>query len=151
MFTVTLPRARPPYCLRRHTLLLRGCLATVVNKRHIAYSMHVTVSIRRNGSSTRGSGAAKGNDRNYQVTTSVSCICPVCKSNYEYYTVNLAEKLVQCCGTCSGSFHEDCVEFEGELFFWNCCKKYDLFHIMPKRNSTLKYPCVITHCWVMER
>jgi hypothetical protein len=43
MFTVTLPRARPPYCLRRHTLLLHGCLATVVHKRHIAYSMHVTV------------------------------------------------------------------------------------------------------------
>jgi hypothetical protein len=38
MFTV------PPYCLRRHTLLLHGCLATVVNKRHIAYSMHVTIS-----------------------------------------------------------------------------------------------------------
>jgi hypothetical protein len=35
MFTV------PPYCLRRHTLLLHGRLATVVNKRHIAYSMHV--------------------------------------------------------------------------------------------------------------
>jgi hypothetical protein len=43
MFTVTLPRARPPYCLRRHTLLLHGCLATVVNKRHISYSMHVTL------------------------------------------------------------------------------------------------------------
>jgi hypothetical protein len=37
MFTV------PPYCLRRHTLLLPGCLATVVHKRYIAYSMHVTV------------------------------------------------------------------------------------------------------------
>jgi hypothetical protein len=36
------PRARPPYCLRRHTLLLRGFLAIVVTKRHIAYSMHVT-------------------------------------------------------------------------------------------------------------
>jgi hypothetical protein len=43
MFTVPLPSARPPYCLRRHTLLLHGCLATVVNKRHIAYSMHVTI------------------------------------------------------------------------------------------------------------
>jgi hypothetical protein len=43
MFTVTLPRARLPYCLRRHTLLLHGCLATVVNKRHIAYSMHFTI------------------------------------------------------------------------------------------------------------
>jgi hypothetical protein len=43
MFTVPLPRARPQYCLQRHTLLLRGYLATVVNKRHIAYSMHVTI------------------------------------------------------------------------------------------------------------
>jgi hypothetical protein len=43
MFTVPLLRSRPPYCLRRHTLLLRGCPATVVNKRHIPYSMHVTV------------------------------------------------------------------------------------------------------------
>jgi hypothetical protein len=36
---------RQPYCLQRarHTLLLRGCLATVVDKRHIAYSMHITV------------------------------------------------------------------------------------------------------------
>jgi hypothetical protein len=45
MFTVTLPRARPRYCLRRHTLLLHGRLATVVNKRHIAYSMHVTIML----------------------------------------------------------------------------------------------------------
>jgi hypothetical protein len=44
IFIVPLPRAGPPYCLRRHTLLLHGCLATVVNKRHIAYSMHVTLS-----------------------------------------------------------------------------------------------------------
>jgi hypothetical protein len=45
MITVPLPCARPPYCLWRHTLLLRGCLATVVNKRHIAYTMHVTLCI----------------------------------------------------------------------------------------------------------
>jgi hypothetical protein len=37
-----LPRTRPPYCLRRDTILLRGCLATVVNKRHIAYSMYTS-------------------------------------------------------------------------------------------------------------
>jgi hypothetical protein len=38
MFTVTPPRARSPYCLQRHTLLLHGCLETVVNQLHIAYS-----------------------------------------------------------------------------------------------------------------
>jgi hypothetical protein len=45
IFTVPLPLARPPCCLRRHTLLSHGCLANVVNKRHIAYSMHVTISL----------------------------------------------------------------------------------------------------------
>jgi hypothetical protein len=37
-----------PYCLQRacHTPLLTGCLATVVNTWHIAYSMHVTIFIR---------------------------------------------------------------------------------------------------------
>jgi hypothetical protein len=45
VFTVLPLRARPPYCLQRHTHLLHGCLATVVNKRYIAYSMHVTIFI----------------------------------------------------------------------------------------------------------
>jgi hypothetical protein len=47
---VCLPRARPPYCLRHvcHIVYvtLYCCLvaiATVVHKRHIAYSMHVTI------------------------------------------------------------------------------------------------------------
>jgi hypothetical protein len=54
VFTVPLVHARPspsdgckqtPYCLQhaRHSLLWRGRLATVVNKPHIAYSMHVTI------------------------------------------------------------------------------------------------------------
>jgi hypothetical protein len=42
VFTVMLPCARPPCCFR-HSLLFWGCIATVVSKRHIAYSMHVTL------------------------------------------------------------------------------------------------------------
>jgi hypothetical protein len=52
VFTVRLLRARPPYCLRhvRHIVYvtLYCCLvaiATVVHKRHIAYSMHVTIFV----------------------------------------------------------------------------------------------------------
>jgi hypothetical protein len=52
VFTVRQLRARPPYCLRhvRHIVYvtLYCCLvaiAAVVHKRHIAYSMHVTIQI----------------------------------------------------------------------------------------------------------
>jgi hypothetical protein len=33
-------------------------------------------------------------------------------------------------------FHEECVEFEGDLFFCSGCENYDFLHIMPKRNYT---------------
>jgi hypothetical protein len=49
VLTVPLLRAHPlpsdcsVILVTRHTLLLTGRLATVVNKHHIAYSMHVTI------------------------------------------------------------------------------------------------------------
>jgi hypothetical protein len=48
-----------------------------------------------------------------------SCICPVCGANY--YDENQGQEWVQCCGSCSSWFHEECVELEGDSFYCNEC------------------------------
>lgn len=73
-----------------------------------------------NGSSNVGVGAKRRATKSAG-NSNVSCLCPVCGGNY--YDENQGQKWVQCCGSCSSWFHEECVELEDNSFYCNECRE----------------------------